>query len=97
MIVVIDANIIISGIINPYGPIPEILLQNPKIDFIVPGYALEEIALHKLRVCKETKTHLSLFDKLQEKLLSGVLVFSADGINSQHIGKARKLTLSVDV
>lgn len=43
MIVVVDANIILSGVINPYGPIPEILLQKTKIDFIFPGYALEEL------------------------------------------------------
>jgi len=96
MIVIIDANIIISGIINPYGPIPEILLQNPGIDFIVPDYALEEIALHKLRICKETNTPAPFFDKLLEKLLSQGLVFSSDSINAAHIEKAGKLTLSVD-
>ena len=96
MIVVVDANIIISGIINPYGPIPEILLQNSRLDFIVPDYALKEIALHKLRICKETKTTVPVFDKLQEKLLSGILVFSADTINVADIEKAGKLTLSID-
>lgn len=97
MIVVVDANIIISGIFNPYGPIPEIFLQNPKIDFIVPDYALEEIALHKLRICKETNTPAPFFDQLLERLLAQALVFSSDSINSAHIEKAGKLTLSVDV
>ncbi len=97
MIVVVDANIIISGIINPYGLIPQILLQNPKIDFIVPDYALEEISLHKARICKETKMQAPDFDKLQEKLLSGVFVFSSESISAIQIEKANKLTLSVDV
>jgi predicted nucleic acid-binding protein len=97
MIVVVDANIILSGIINPFGPIPEIILQNTKIDFIVPGYALEEIALHKQRICNETNTSEPVFDQLLEQLLAQVLVFSDDSLNTTHIENARKLTLTVDL
>jgi predicted nucleic acid-binding protein len=96
MIIVVDANIIISGIINPYGPIPKLLLQTTNIDFIVPGLALEEINLHKARVCKETKTPVHLFDELLEKLMRRILVFSADSIGVSHVEKAAKLTISVD-
>jgi predicted nucleic acid-binding protein len=96
MIVIVDANIIISGIINPYGPIPEILLQIFNVDFIIPDYALTEIGLHKTRICKEAKIPIPLFDQLLEKLLSPVLVFSADSIDISHIEKAGKLTMSVD-
>jgi predicted nucleic acid-binding protein len=96
MIVVVDANIIISGIINPYGPIPEILLLHRNIDFIVPDYALEEIDSHKLRICKKTNTSTFDFDQLADKLLSQVLVYSSDSVDATHIEKAHGLTLSVD-
>jgi predicted nucleic acid-binding protein len=96
MIIVVDANIIISGIINPYGPIPKILLQKTKIDFIVPGYALEEIELHKQRICQETNNPVFVFEQLLDKLLAQCLVFSAESISLAHTEKARKLTLSID-
>jgi len=47
MIIVIDANVVISGIIKPFGPIPKtLLLENKAIDFILPQYALDEIIGH---------------------------------------------------
>ncbi len=43
MIVVVDANIIVSAIINPQGIIPFLLFNaSDKIDFVVPQFIIEE-------------------------------------------------------
>jgi predicted nucleic acid-binding protein len=97
MIIIVDANILISGIINPYGSIPELLLlQSPQIDFIVPEYAIEEINLHKIRVCKETRTTVPLFEQSLDTILSNVLRFSSDAISHTDIAKAEEITISID-
>lgn len=65
MIVVIDANIVISGIIKPFGPIPKLLLQkNDTLEFVLPEYALEEIIAHQKKICKAaaiTQAEFSIF------------------------------------
>ena len=48
MVVVVDANIIVSAIINPQGVIPFSLFNaTDKIDFVIPQFIIEEIELHQ--------------------------------------------------
>lgn len=96
MTIIVDANILISGIINPRGIIPEILLKNPRIEFVIPEYAVEEINLHKLRICRETKTHVSTFEASLASILSNVLHFSVDAISEADVVQAEKITAAID-
>src|SRR5215217_6299563 len=98
MIIIIDANILISGIINPYGQITKLIYFKPsEIDFVIPEYALEEIARHKIRICKETKTSLSQFEQILDALLANILRFSTDSIDLSDIQIAENLTSSIDI
>lgn len=98
MIVIVDANIVITGIINPYGPIPLLIsLYNSTIDFVIPEYAIEEINLHKQKICKLTNTFSTLFEKLKNDILSKTLLFSSDAVNHEDIEKAKQLISSIDI
>ena len=97
MTIIIDANILISGIINPYGQITKLIyFKPPEIDFVIPEYALEEIARYKLRICKETKTTSLQFEQIFDALLVNILRFSTDSISQSDIQAAEKLVLSID-
>lgn len=79
MTIVADANIIISGIINPYSTISElILLENPNMDLVTPEYAIEEIIFHKAKICKEAKVSASQFDEILDNFVSCILCFALD-------------------
>jgi predicted nucleic acid-binding protein len=97
MTIIIDANILISGIIKPYGQITKLIyFKRPEIDFVIPEYALEEIARHKVRICKETKTTSLQFEQIFDALLVNILRFSTDSISQSDIQAAEKLVLSID-
>lgn len=98
MTVIVDANIVITGIVNPYGPIPLIInLNSSTIDFVVPDYLIEEINSHKAKICKLTETSPVLFEQLKNDVLSKTLLFSTDTISQEDIKKAERLTSSIDV
>jgi predicted nucleic acid-binding protein len=96
MTIIVDANILISGIINPRGIIPALILENPWIEFVTPEYAIEEINLHKLRICKATKIPVPTFEASLSKILSHVLSFSGDGVSEADILQAEKITAAID-
>lgn len=97
MIVIVDANIILSGIINPFGTIPELIfLKGRDIEFVTPDYTLEEIRLHKNRICKETSLLPSTYMYLLDELLSNILVFSSDVVSTSAIKAASSLVASID-
>jgi predicted nucleic acid-binding protein len=66
MTVVVDANILISAIINPSGTIPFLLFNtNDAIDFVAPQFIIEEIELHQSKIIAvaniSTPTFTALF------------------------------------
>jgi predicted nucleic acid-binding protein len=96
MIVIIDANVLISAIINPEGKISKLLVLSKEIEFILPQYALLEIEGHKSKICAAYKIPNSFFDKTLLKLSSYFLVFSEKEINTVFFGKALEITKNVD-
>ena len=46
MIIVVDSNIIFSGILNAKGTISDLLLNSQHIDFCSPSFLLEELENH---------------------------------------------------
>lgn len=97
MTIVIDANILISGILNPYSQLSEFILsKNPKIDFVIPEYAIEEINAHKQRICKQSKTSLNQFEQVLEIFLSCILCFSTEAVKNSDIISADNLVADID-
>jgi predicted nucleic acid-binding protein len=97
MTIVIDANILLSAIINPYGPIPKLIfLYNSKIDFVIPQFAVTELELHKFRICKKSRIPLSHFEGLWKDLISRLLVLSSENIDAETIVNAQQLASNID-
>lgn len=96
--IVIDANILISAILNPFGIIPKIIITGSnKSEFVLPAFALEEIKIHKKKFCKHIGISITEFDMILEQLLNYLLVLSSDEIRSQSISAAENLTANIDV
>lgn len=97
MTIIVDANLLISAILNPEGSIGKLFILNDhNIDFVFPEYAWIEIQKHKKRICSENNISLSLFDKLLTKLTLFFLVFSEREISTAYIEKAFELTSDID-
>ena len=97
MIVIADANIVISAIINPQGKIATLLSAgSSSIEFIIPQFTLSEIKKHKERICAKGKISAAIFDKLLNNLLSNILIINDEEILLEHIDKALLLTKYID-
>ena len=97
MIIIIDANIILSGIINPYGIIASLLIQeHPGIDFVTPEFTLTEIRLHKKRICTKQKIQAAEFDILLDKFLANIALFSNDSVTKEIYRQAEEITSLID-
>lgn len=97
MIVVVDANIVISAIINPQGIIPFLLFNaSDKIDFVVPQFIMEEIELHQTKIIKAAKITKPIFQSLFTAIKENLLIFSDDLIDEESLDKAIALTKNID-
>jgi predicted nucleic acid-binding protein len=97
MIVVVDANIIISGIINPKGIIPYLLFtSNDRIDFVAPQFVVEEIQLHQAKICRAANISIAIFKSLFNAIKQQLFIFSDDMIDVEHLNKALLLTKTID-
>ncbi|HOZ78304.1 MAG TPA: PIN domain-containing protein [Ferruginibacter sp.] len=97
MIIITDANIILSGIINPYGIIASLLIQeHPGINFMTPEYALSEINLHKKRICTKQKIKPVEFDILLDKFLTNITLAGNDTVTEDIYRQAEEITSPID-
>jgi predicted nucleic acid-binding protein len=97
MIIITDANIIISGILNPYGIIASLLIQDhPGVDFAAPEFAITEIRLHQKRICSRFKIKPAEFEILLDRFLTNITLFSNEAVNKKIYNEAEKLTSVVD-
>lgn len=97
MIVVVDANIIVSAIINPQGNIPYILFNaSSKIEFVVPQFIMEEIALNQSKIINTAKIPKSVFSSRYNAIQENLLLFSDDLIDEESLQYALSLTKHID-
>ncbi|WP_407526453.1 PIN domain-containing protein [Lacibacter sp. MH-610] len=95
--IVIDANIIISAILNPFGAIPKIIIVGtPKTEFVIPDFALKEVNLHKKKICKYSGISSTDFDMLLSSISAHLITLSSDEISSKTIKTAALLTNDID-
>lgn len=98
MTIIVDANIILSAIINPYSPIAQLLFStNLKVDFVLPEFALQEISIHKNRICEKSNISAKIFGKTLEGILNNLLIFSDELVDSKTSAKAIKLATEIDM
>jgi predicted nucleic acid-binding protein len=95
--IVIDANIIISAILNPFGAIPKIIIVGtPKTEFVIPDFALVEVNLHKKKICNHSGISSGEFDMLLRSILSHIIILSSEEISSKTLKTAVFLTKDID-
>lgn len=98
MLVVIDASILISASLNPIGKISKIIFTaSPKIEFIVPEFAMHEIKLHARRICHHAGIEIAGFSSNLSDLIEKVFVFSSDSVDASYFNEAKIITANIDV
>ncbi len=97
MVVVVDANVLISAALTPEGHIADIVFSNSaKAQFIAPAFILVETIAQEARICGKNKINLSEFKQNLQYLLSQIILIEDDEISDEIFIKAFELTKSVD-
>ncbi|MES1222465.1 MAG: PIN domain-containing protein [Bacteroidota bacterium] len=97
MTVIVDANILISAILNPKGKISEILrYQSNKIDFAAPLFIKDEVNSHQKRLSIESGMSTAYFSDATRIYYNNILFFSVESIDVSDIEAAMVLTKKID-
>jgi predicted nucleic acid-binding protein len=97
MTIVVDANILISAIINPDSFIgTTLLIQNANVDYVLPSFAIEEALIHKERICKTLQIDESVFDNNLNAFNNNCLVFSSEAILPKYSKVAIQIVKKID-
>jgi predicted nucleic acid-binding protein len=97
MVVVIDANILISAALTPKGLIANLIFPNSsKVQFIAPAFILEEIKANETRICIKNKRSISDFRQNMQLVLSQIMLIDDDEISDKIFKKAFDLTKTID-
>ena len=79
MVVVVDANILISAILNINGRIANLIFSNSlAIDFVVPAFIQTELKVNKIKLCRENNITIDQFNKNIVLLLTQILILDDD-------------------
>lgn len=97
MVVVVDANILISAALTPNGHIADLFFSNSsKIQFIAPAFILEEIKANETIICIKIKRSISDFKQHLQVILSKTILIDEDEISDKIFKKAFDLTKTID-
>jgi predicted nucleic acid-binding protein len=97
MTIVVDANILISAIVNPDSFIGITLLtQNNNVDYVLPSFAIEEALIHKERICKTLQIDKSFFDNNLNAVHNACLVFASESILPKYSKVAIQIVEKID-
>lgn len=97
MIIVVDTNIIFSGLLSPKGTISDILINSLNIfEFYSPSYFLEEYNNHKAKIIKLAGYSENQLDTLQHNLLKKINFIDLESIRESTWEKAIELTENID-
>ena len=97
MVVVIDANLLISAALTPRGIIADFIFSNSyKVQFIAPTFILAETKVNEIRICAKNKIDISDFRQNLQFVLSKILLIDDDEISNTIFKKAFDLTKIID-
>lgn len=97
MTIVVDANILISAIINPDSFIGTTLLtQNNNVDYVLPSFAIQEALIHKKRICKTLHIDELFFDNNLDAINNVCLVFASESILPKYSKIAIRIVEKID-
>ncbi len=97
MKIVVDTNIIFSGLLSPNGTISDLLLNSSNtFDFYSPTYLLDELENHKKKLLKIGGLSEKELDFLQRNLFKKIDLIDLESIRESTWEKAIELTKNVD-
>jgi predicted nucleic acid-binding protein len=97
MVVVIDANLVISATLTPRGLIADFIFSNSyKVQFIAPAFILAETKANEIRICAKNKMDISDFRQNLQFVLSKIMLIDDDEISDKIFKKAFDLTKTID-
>jgi predicted nucleic acid-binding protein len=97
MVVVIDANVLISAALTPHGLIADSIFSNSyKVQFIAPTFILEETKANETKICAKNKISIADFKQNLQLVLSKIMLIDDDEITDEVFKKAFDLTKVID-
>lgn len=97
MKIVVNTNIIFSGLLSPSGTISDLLLNSSNtFDFYSPTYLLDELENHKKKLIKISGLSDKELNYLQRNLFKKIDLIDLESIRESTWEKAIELTKEVD-
>ena len=97
MKIIVDANIIFSGILNSNGKIGDLLINSKnQFDFIAPDFLRAEIRKHYPKLCRLSKLKLDQIQESEFQLYNNITFISEEQIKKSHWISADKLVADID-
>jgi predicted nucleic acid-binding protein len=97
MVVVIDANVTLSAIINIKGNIATLLICNSSsIDFVIPEFSLSEIKEKQRKLYFSARASPDIFNENLQLLLNRLTVIGDNLINERYFKAAYFFTKEID-
>lgn len=97
MKIVVDTNIIFSGLLSPNGKISDLLLNSSdKFDFYSPTYLLDELENHKLKLLKISGFFENELEFMKRNIFKKIEFIDLEYISDSTWVKAIELTKKVD-
>lgn len=97
MRIIVDANIVFSGILNTNGKIADLLINsNNLLDFIAPNFLRSEIHKHYGKLCRISRLSLDEIQEAEFQICKDITFISEEQIKSSSWLAAEKLVFDVD-
>ncbi|MDR2557161.1 MAG: hypothetical protein LBC49_05575 [Bacteroidales bacterium] len=98
MKIIVDANIIFSGILNSNGKIGDLLINSsPKISFIAPEFLRTEIFKHYDKLTKISGLSIDRVWEAEYQLFKSITFISEEQIKKQYWEVAYSLVSDIDI
>jgi len=95
--VIVDANIVFSGILNSKGKIGDLLINSRKyLEFIAPNFLREEIFKHYPRLCKISGMDLEQVRESEFQVCKDITFISEEQIRLSTWLESEKLVADID-
>ncbi len=98
MKIIVDANIVFSGILNTDGKIGDLLINSKKhFDFIAPDFLRTEIQKHYQRLSKISKLSLDQVREAEFQICKDIIFISQEQLKVSTWISAQKLVADIDL
>ena len=97
MKIIVDANIVFSGILNTEGKIADVLIHSGSVfKFIAPDFLKSEIRKHYLRLCEIAEMTLREVKASEKEICKSISFYPATEIKLSVWKNAEKLIADID-